>query len=95
MRITTQDVNSLMFACTLINSVREQTLNEKHRHNMEIHAHRVRKCYLILLSCASDRYFDFEKACTAGIPDNSASAKSVRSLTQKADDAFDESAENL
>ena len=89
MKITTQDVNSLNFAAIVLGQIKEQTLNEKQRNNLEIHQQRIRKCYLILLNCAHERQFDYLAATGDGIPDNSATANGIRSLTPKSEDGLE------
>jgi hypothetical protein len=89
MKITQQDVNSLNFAVIVLGQVKEQSLNERQRRNLEIHQHRVRKCYLILLNCARERQFDFLVATDGGIPDNSSVANGIRTLTPKSEDGLE------
>lgn len=89
MKITENDVKSIQFASILCGEVKKQTLNDRQRSNLEIHQQRLRKVYLLLLTCSQSRVFDFEYAVHHGIEDNTKAAHSIAALTPKAANELD------
>ena len=86
MRITETDVKSLTFACILIGSVAEQTLDDSKRAELLKHRDKIRKMYLILLNTSSQGFFDAESATHRGVPDNSIVAKGIRTVCPTIED---------
>lgn len=80
MRITKPDMKSLNFACIVLSSLAEQTIDDKKRKEIKKHRDRIRKCSLILLTTSVQGVFDAEAATLRGIPDNSVVAKGINTL---------------